>query len=447
MKYSCTIAIKAISLLLFTVVFSGAVNAQKNTDSPYSRYGIGLHNPNRFNGNFALGGSGIAWRPFQFKPLIYDSLARSNAQLNDRGSNFINPSNPASFSNVSLTTFEMGAISRNVAYSSNGQEKNGSNTQLSHMAIAFPIGENLGAAFGIRPHSFVGYDYSFSEIVNQQEISNSYEGSGGINEIFVGFGYEFGNSISLGVTGKYHFGKIIDQRRVVYNTGTNFFNSLDERETRIGALTYQLGVQYFKDINKDYRFIVGVVASPISGFKAEQARIMRNYTGFARVENFRDTAVFFSDRNVTIQNAPEYGVGFSYEKKLEWMITADYKTQSFDGVLIENGISLNNSQQFSVGFDKYINLNSLGSYMSKMGYRGGLRYNSALLTVNGEDISEFGISFGISMPLRKTFSTINIAAEVGQRGEDKNGLTQENFFSLQFGVTINDKWFIQRKYD
>jgi hypothetical protein len=174
---------------------------------------------------------------------------------------------------------------------------------------------------------------------------------------------------------------------------------------------------------------------------------MRNYTGLVGVEDFRDTAIFFSDQNFTALNAAEYGVGFSFEKKLEWMITADFKTQTWDGEQAENGVSFNSNQIVSIGFDKYIDLNSIGSYWSKMGYRGGLRYNSALVTVDGEDISEFGISFGFSLPLRKTFSTLNFGAEVGRRGKDQNNLTEENFFNLQFGVTINDKWFIQRKYD
>lgn len=447
MKYSYTTAIKATTFIFLFVFFGAEIFAQKNTDSPYSRYGIGLKNSTNFNGNFALGGTGIAWRPSQYKPVIYDSLARSNAQLNDRGTNYINPSNPASFSNFSLTTFEASIVSRNVSYISNGQSRDGSNTQLGYMALGFPIGEQAGTSFGIRPYSFVGYDYSFPTVVNDISIDNSFEGSGGVNEIYFGFGYSFLQNFSAGITGNYYFGEILDQRRATYNSADNFFNTLDERVTRVSALTAKIGLQYFEDLKNNHKLIVGFVASPVDGLESEQSRIVRNYSGAASTESFRDTALYFADRNFTIANAPEYGLGVSYEKKFKWMITADFKTQLWNDVEIEEGIFLKTNQQVSIGYDRYVNLNSIGSYWSRMGYRGGLRYNSSVVNINNEDVSEFGISFGFAMPLRKSFSTINVGGEVGQRGKDSNGLTKENFFTFQIGVTINDKWFIKRKYD
>ena len=82
-----------------------------------------------------------------------------------------------------------------------------------------------------------------------------------------------------------------------------------------------------------------------------------------------------------------------------------------------------------------------------MGYRAGFRYNSSLLKIDGNDIEEFGIGFGIAVPLRKSFSTLNVGIELGRRGSQKNNLTQEDFLNLQIGITINDKWFIKRVYD
>ena len=99
------------------------------------------------------------------------------------------------------------------------------------------------------------------------------------------------------------------------------------------------------------------------------------------------------------------------------------------------------------GLKKYNSTSSFGSFIKLLGYRTGIRYNSSLITVEGEDIQEIGMSFGLSLPLRKSFSTLNFGLEFGRRGKDKNGLTQEDFLNFMFGITINDKWFIQRKYD
>ena len=448
MKYLYTTASKTLAISIILLFVFSFAQAQKNTDSPYSRYGIGLINTTTFNGNFGMGGAGIAWRPFQYKPLIYDSLARSNAELNDRGTNQINGVNPASFSNISLTTFEAALISRNARYTSGSQSRVGSNTQLSHMSIAFPIGEKLGVGFGIRPYSFVGYDYSDTSSINNNKINYTNEGSGGINEIFVGVGYGFLEHFSVGLNAKYYFGKITDDRRVVYGAnGTNFFNVLDQREVKVSSVALEIGAQYFKDLNSKYRLVVGAIISPNDQLNAEQSRLVRNYTGDVNLERFKDTSLFVDDQSVDIANNATYGIGVSIEKKLKWMLTADFKAQSWGDQELAEGIERSSNQLIHVGFDKYVSATAFGSYWERIGYRAGMRYNSSLLRVDNEDISEFGISFGLTLPLRKTFSTLNIGVEVGQRGKDELGLTKEEFFNFQVGVVINDKWFIKRKYD
>lgn len=448
MKYLYTTASKTLAISISLLFVFSFAQAQKNTDSPYSRYGIGRINTTTFNGNFGMGGAGIAWRPFQYKPLIYDSLARSNAKLNDRGTNQINGVNPASFSNISLTTFEAALVSRNVSYTSGSQSRVGSNTQLSHMSIAVPVGEKLGVGFGIRPYSFIGYDYSRTSTIQNNTVNYTYEGVGGINEVFVGIGYGFLKNFSVGLSGKYYFGKITDDRRVVYGeNSTNFFNTLDERETKVSSVALDLGIQYFKDLNSKYRIVVGALVAPNDQLNAEQSRLVRNYTGDIGVERFKDTALFVDDQSIDVANLATYGVGISFEKKLKWMLTADFKTQTWGDQELAEGVERSSNQLVHLGFDKYVSSTAFGSYWERIGYRAGMRYNSSLLRVDNEDISEFGISFGLTLPLRKTFSTLNIGAEVGQRGKDESGLTKEEFFNFQIGVVINDKWFIKRKYD
>jgi hypothetical protein len=226
-------------------------------------------------------------------------------------------------------------------------------------------------------------------------------------------------------------------------------NSLDERKIIVNSLGYKLGVQYFKHLNDDYRFVAGATISPVEELNAERTRIFRNYTGVAGTENFRDTALFEGNRKITVATAAVVGIGVALEKKTKWMLTADLKMNNWgDGSeQLSSGIEAGNGQSINIGFDKYSNTSTFGSYFGKIGYRAGARYNTSIIRIENEDVTEFGISFGLSLPLRKNFSTLNFGAEVGQRGKDEGGLTKENFFNLQVGVTINDKWFIKRQYD
>ena len=45
------------------------------------------------------------------------------------------------------------------------------------------------------------------------------------------------------------------------------------------------------------------------------------------------------------------------------------------------------------------------------------------------------------------FSNANIGFEVGTRGEKSKSFVQENFFAFRIGFSLNDKWFIKRKYN
>ncbi len=428
-------------------LLSTVLLAQKFTDSPYSRYGVGLLNSTVTNGNFAMGRAGYAWRPFQYKPIVYDSLARSNAQLNDRGTNYINLKNPASFSNISLTAFEASIISRNVNYSNAAEERSGTNTQLGHMNIALPMGEKWGIAFGLRPFSSVGYDYSSQEIINSNTVTYLFEGKGGVNEIFAGTAIELIPNLSLGIRGKFLFGTIEDDRRIIYEQSTNFFNTIDQKQTQVSDFAVDLGAQYRFKLGKDNLWTVGLFASPMDQLSTKETQIIRTYEGEINFESIKDTVKLLDEQSSTLPIAPTFGLGIAYEKKGEWLITADITSRQWQNTTFSEGIELSSSTEYNFGFEKFNSSNSFGPFLSRMGYRTGLRYNSSLLTIDGEEIEEFGIGFGIAVPLRKSFSTLNVGIEIGRRGNQKNNLTQEDFLNLQIGITINDKWFIKRVYD
>ena len=129
------------------------------------------------------------------------------------------------------------------------------------------------------------------------------------------------------------------------------------------------------------------------------------------------------------------------------MLTADVRLNTWGNSDLSSDVELANGQTIHVGFDKYVNTTGFGSYFSKIGYRSGLRYNSSLVRIDNEDVSEFGISFGLTLPLRKTFSTLNIGAEVGQRGKDENGLVQENFFNLMINGLSKDNTIKNKKHE
>ena len=110
---------EVLSLALILLI-TGMGMAQTNSISPYSRYGLGDLQPDVFVQSRAMGGIGAGLR---------DPL-------------HINVSNPASYSALKYTSFESALFHKTVNMVAKGfkSEKN-SNTSLSYLALAFPIGD------------------------------------------------------------------------------------------------------------------------------------------------------------------------------------------------------------------------------------------------------------------------------------------------------------------
>ncbi len=62
-------------------------------------------------------------------------------------------------------------------------------------------------------------------------------------------------------------------------------------------------------------------------------------------------------------------------------------------------------------------------------------------------IDDFGISFGLGLPLGNRLSNLNVGFEYGKKGTTSNGLLEENYFNFRLSLSLNDVWFKQRKID
>ena len=82
-----------------------------------------------------------------------------------------------------------------------------------------------------------------------------------------------------------------------------------------------------------------------------------------------------------------------------------------------------------------------------MVYRAGMRFENTGLKINNEPIKEFGISFGVGIPVGRAFSNANFGFEVGKRGTTNQNLIQENFVNFQLSLSLNDRWFEKRKFN
>ena len=144
-----------------------------------------------------------------------------------------------------------------------------------------------------------------------------------------------------------------------------------------------------------------------------------------------------------------FGLGIGEPRK--WFLGAEYtflKTSEFSNRIfnIDNTI-FEDASTISLGGFYIPQYSSFNSYLKRVVYRAGIRFENTGLKINDESINEFGISFGVGLPVGSFFSNANLGIEVGQRGTTSQNLVQEKFINLQISLSLNDRWFVKRKYN
>ncbi len=150
---------------------------------------------------------------------------------------------------------------------------------------------------------------------------------------------------------------------------------------------------------------------------------------------------------VTVGLPLTYGAGVSFEKWAHYKIGLDVRRQNWgSSPELETDETYKNSTAIALGGEWIPNYQSLTNYFSRATYRLGFSYKELPYLVNATKINDFGINFGTSLPMTGA-SSLEMAFKVGVRGTTKNNLIRENYFQFVLGATINDRWFIKRRYD
>jgi hypothetical protein len=79
-------------------------------------------------------------------------------------------------------------------------------------------------------------------------------------------------------------------------------------------------------------------------------------------------------------------------------------------------------------------------------YRFGIKSEKKSIIVNNLPINQFSLNLGVGLPL-SGLSKANLGFEFGQIGEENNLIVKENYWSIRLGLSLNDIWFIRRKYN
>jgi len=439
--------IRIFILLIFSATaFSALAQTSATTSSPYSKIGLGSWEDALLPQNRALGGLGAA-------------LPKTG------GYNDINIINPASYSNINLTTIDMGlTVSADMLSQTGSTTQTSSNFRLSHVAFAIPVSHHSALSFGLVPYTSVGYNYaqtgsvkinnaSSGGIDTSSAVNYRYTGEGGLSKAYLGYGFGIGRNLHLGFNVSYIFGNETILSSTEFPELPAALNSTIENSMSAGGLNYDYGLQYYINLNLTTHIVLGYSGSASTSLSTNNKFIVSQYTLNAdgttnlALDSLRNEQ---TTGKIKLPNINRFGVTLLKDNK--FMIGAEYKIGSWSNVTI-NGANagLQNDQNFSFGAQLTPDINSINSYLAVVDYRIGFNYDKTYINYGGVNITQYGATVGLGIPIPNTsrtdFYKVNLAIEVGRRGTLENNLIRENYFNFHLGFTLNDKWFQKFKFD
>lgn len=382
-----------------------------------------------------MGGSGIA--------------LRSNILIN-----YLNPASYTAIDTMSFM-FDFGIRASHTQYETNDLSTSLRNMNIDHLGIGFGITPWWGASVGVSPYSSMGYN-----IIDQTSdpdiglIDYYYKGSGGLNRFYMGTAFTIFKHLSLGVNMSTLFGYLQNTQSVNFPSNDYTSSSYQDSRLVIHGIIFNLGAQYHQVFNDKYFINVGVVYDNKTSLKSEQTLIYQNFfpgSAFSLNDSTVISPQFELDRTENkgeVIYPSRFGGGVSFGLWKQLVISGDFEVQNWsESRILERNDSLTNSSTFNMGFEYTPDHDALRGYFKRVHYRLGGYYTNSYLSIHGEQIQDYGITFGVGLPFRGTNTTFNLGMVLGQRGTLNNNLIMENYGIINLSFTLHDFWFFKRKFD
>lgn len=469
-------------ILLVTLCLSGlSVNAQLNTISPYSRFGIGeLESQN------SILGANISGTTATFSPFYS-----------------INHNNPASYSSLLYPVFQTGLGIKNFQLETTETKERNYLSKLNEISVGLPFNKGISVAFGLMPFSSVGYELSTrSNTLGEDTIASFlYSGDGGYTRGFLGVSYQkkyfkdhvvynntgiavdtishLNSSFSLGINGNLIFGSADYNRDVVYDDLFNSYHRLESTTVSVGDPSSTYGFLYKRNVKLNYESYKGAIKKvadwnlTLGGSYTPENTLSTTSTRFIQSAQYSSTAndlipidtIFYSgdiDGEIVLPAKLALGASLSIQNrnKREFQFSVEWKNQNWENYSnslddIADGQIYGNTNMYSVGFQftpkpiTEVDIPWYKTTLYQIGYRAGENY----LYFDDEALAEERVSLGISIPIlgSKTISRINLGMDFGTVGSTDNGLIKETSVNSYIGFSLmpdmkKNGWFRQSKY-
>lgn len=461
MKSTC---IRVVKLATLCLLLTGPVSAQF-TNSPYSRFGIGILQQTGSVAALGMGGISVT---------SADGIS-------------INMNNPATYGYLNRTTFQAGLFGQSTETSAAGVRSVYNNGMVNEIAMAFKrSGGKYTYVIGLTPYSSAGYSLKNTASLNDStNIDYLYRGEGGINRLNLGINRQFlfntlaadssknQHRLQIALQGHYYFGSIQNTQEVKFNR-TDFYNTRITGKMEIHDLSAQFGIHYMLPLHvrregskvvSSRHLLIGAAYTMGSNINGAYSQMVETiFSNGAGSEFPIDTteATGAINGSLTLPSHLHAGIGLLLRNRENrtLVIAAEYQQQGWSNFSAQFGEAReirNLSDMRSVSFGLEYTPKPTEDAKNALGrgtYRLGIRQTDSYLTLRDENLKRQSITAGCSFPMlpaKAPGSRFHLAIELGEHGTNNQGLLQERFVYAYIGFTLtphfSNPWFVVRKYD
>jgi hypothetical protein len=427
---------RILTVVSFALAASIPAAAQNTGDGTiYSRFGIGELRGFASPQVEALGGAGYS----------VQSL------------NYVNLENPASWGSQVLTRAVAGLRYQNLRARAEGLEESVlSEGNLGVVQFSFPIvDQRVGIAAGLQPFSRVSYRVQLAgrtlpdpATPDSIDYRIDFEGSGGLQQIVGGAGFQITPELAIGAGLHFIFG-ILDYGRQTSFPGSRLEPANLVTSTRMSGLAGSFGALYRTQGLFGEADLLSVGAT----FRTPASLRARRVQKLGESLNV-DTLAAPVNGDVTLPLA--VGFGASYQPDARWLLTADALLEpwtSFESDLPFAGLApgdagaLKDRLRLSGGVEFLPAGNDLiEPYFERVAYRLGAYFDRSYVTPRADvSIAAMAVTGGFSFPTMLTGTRLDINFEVGTRGTTDNALVRDVFYRVSVNVNVGERWFQKQR--
>jgi hypothetical protein len=419
---------KYLPVLFLFLFINISAKSQIRISSPYSYYGMGELQLNHSAFNEGMGGINTAVR----------------------NPTYINIGNPASYTSLDTNSFifDVGVTSNSTQLKSSLITQNFTNhTSISYLLFGFPVARWCGLSVGILPFSKTGYKIVTRDtLASIGEVTEKFEGTGGISQAYIGAGFRLFKGFSIGVNVGYLFGTTYKSRSVYTPDLLYSYNIRVINDIQVSSFNLNYGMQYQLNLKKKYALIFGAKFNLPMNLNAKRSQLAERFTASGDVESIKDTLLNISNETGKIHMPLTIGGGITFAKRNNWMFGVDFDWQNWKKFKSFNTLdSISNSFNIAAGGEIIPKYTATSKYWKKMSYRFGFHYGQTYLELNGSKIDDFSVSVGLGFPITKLRTMISLSAEAGKKGSIQSGLIQENYVKFTLGFSFREFWFYRPK--